>query len=244
MEVCMSKLSFISAFAIVISVLIYNVVSTDKSLNDSNMMLSTTNDNIESQYQNNFDQLITEFQNRQQSDRQQLKLALVQQTKLLKALKKIDARLDSLEVSSEQLMSKTSKRENSENSGSNQANLSKKTKALTMGEADLGNWMDTSLTESDATATSIAFEQASETISENSAIDLDGIECAKRFCRATVSLKSDDPDAIRNLFGHPPFMTEGFTIHDADGRVQVYFTQPGVKLGDLRGEALESIRNM
>jgi len=240
----MSKFSFISIFAIVISVFIYNFLSSDKLVSNPKTVFSTANDNIEHRQQNNFNRIIAEFQNRQQISQQQLKLALVQQTKLLTTINKIDARLDSLETNSEQLMSKTVKQDNSEISDTNQVNLSKKTKAVTMIEADLGSWMDTSLTQADATATSLAFEQAAVTISDNSALDLDGMECAERFCRATVTLKSDDPDAVRNLFGHPPFMTEGFTIHDADGRVQVYFTQPGVSLRDLRGEALESIQNM
>ncbi len=244
LEVCMSKFSFISIFAIVISVTVYNFVTTEELTDNSKTVFSTGSDTVGDKKQNNFDQIVSKFQNQQHIGQEQLKLAFVQQTQLLKALKKIEARLDSLETHSEQSLSKTSNIKNSEMSDNDYINPLKKNKTPTIIEADLGNWMDTSLTESDATATSLAFEQAAETFSENPALNLDGMECAERFCRATITINNDDPEALRNLFGQPPFMNEGFTIHDADGRVQVYFTQPGVSIGDLRGEALESIRNM
>jgi len=40
--------------------------------------------------------------------------------------------------------------------------------------------------------------------------------------------------------GKPPFTNDAFTVNEEDGRVTLYFTGPGVTLGDLQNEALQA----
>jgi len=42
--------------------------------------------------------------------------------------------------------------------------------------------------------------------------------------------------AAEDMFGQPPFVTEGFTLEEPDGRVLFYFSQPGESIVDLRKE--------
>lgn len=60
------------------------------------------------------------------------------------------------------------------------------------------------------------------------------MQCEQRFCCATFFAEHGEAPRVEELFGEPPFMTEMFTIPGANGRVLVYFTQPGVTLEDIR----------
>jgi hypothetical protein len=62
------------------------------------------------------------------------------------------------------------------------------------------------------------------------------MQCDEKFCRAIFTKTNGKEPDIQALYGEPPFLTEGFTLNDADGRISLYFTQPGVTLAELRGE--------
>jgi hypothetical protein len=68
------------------------------------------------------------------------------------------------------------------------------------------------------------------------------MQCGESFCRATFAHENGEQPDIQGLFGEPPFVNEGFTIHEPDGRVTLYFTRPGESLEKLRSEAREAIQ--
>lgn len=112
-----------------------------------------------------------------------------------------------------------------------------------MSETNLGHWMNETLSAEpywDLEWTEQAREQTLESLAEVPDVNLEDMQCREDFCRATFADENGEKPAIQELFGEPPFLTEGFTIDEADGRVSVYFTRPGVSLGELRSEALEA----
>lgn len=106
-------------------------------------------------------------------------------------------------------------------------------------EADLGRWIDkTLLVDSiDATLTAQATEQAATSLGKMPDINLENMQCNDRLCRATFANSNGKKTDIQRIFGEPPFLTEGFTVNEVDGRVSLYFTQPGVTMSELREEA-------
>ena len=62
------------------------------------------------------------------------------------------------------------------------------------------------------------------------------MQCGDSFCRATFTHLGGEVPDIGVLFGEPPFVTEGFTVERPDGRVMLYFTQPGESLEQFRDE--------
>jgi hypothetical protein len=164
---------------------------------------------------------------------EKFKLAFIEQQKINKKLEDVLSRLKFIESTVEQ-QSDESENDTQLDVGSYHSSDTKTYKAQS--EVDFGNRLDNSLLENDAVASAIATEQAVVTLENTSNINLDDMQCSTNFCRATFTLGSTDKMAIRNLFGQPPFMSDGFTIHDPDGRVKVYFTQGDVSLADLRSE--------
>ena len=57
-------------------------------------------------------------------------------------------------------------------------------------------------------------------------VNLNDIQCGKRFCRATFRPEQRNKEAVTELFGKPPFMEKGFTVEDTDGKVALYFVRP------------------
>lgn len=103
-------------------------------------------------------------------------------------------------------------------------------------EAELGQRLDETLLASggDAQLTTRALEQALSGVTRLPGVSLEDMQCERRFCRATFFAETGETPRVEALFGEPPFMTEMFTIPGANGRVQVYFTQPGVTLEEIR----------
>lgn len=108
-----------------------------------------------------------------------------------------------------------------------------------VGEQDLGRWMNEALQVGvwDSDATSAATEQAESSIRQTDGLNLAGLQCGDRFCKASIaSTNGGKPDASQ-LFGLPPFLSDGFTVEEQDGTVSIYYTQSGGSLSDLRVEA-------
>lgn len=109
--------------------------------------------------------------------------------------------------------------------------------AQVMTEADVGRWMDESLEFEylNMEATEWAKAVALDSMVNAPGVELRDMQCGDGFCRAQFSsLEADKPAEIGELFGYPPFMTEGFTLVKADGSVLLYFTEEGVSIDDLR----------
>ncbi len=90
----------------------------------------------------------------------------------------------------------------------------------------------------DAELTTLAIEQTNSSLSDLEDIQLIDLQCGNRFCAAHFEQDGHESSTVAALFGQPPFMSEGFTVDGADGRVSIYFTQPGVTISALRSEAL------
>ncbi len=68
-------------------------------------------------------------------------------------------------------------------------------------------------------------------------VNLDGLHCGEGYCRAILSHASGGKVEATKLFGEPPFMGQGFTVEDPDGRTLLYFTDAGKDLSELKSEA-------
>jgi len=150
----------------------------------------------------------------------------------------LEARLRYMEATaSEQAQDQTVSRP--DEPGAN--NGTEKTKAKKLSEADFGHWMDEVLDRGDfdRDATRLTMEQMETSLAEMPGINLADMQCGARFCRASFVPENGKPPNISQLIGASPFIDSGFTITEPDGRVRVYFTQPGQSLSELRGEAQE-----
>lgn len=89
-------------------------------------------------------------------------------------------------------------------------------------------------------------EQMETSLAEVPGINLADMQCGESFCRASFVPENGKPPNISQLIGASPFIDSGFTINEPDGRVRVYFTQPGQSLSELRSEAQEqrALRDM
>lgn len=117
-----------------------------------------------------------------------------------------------------------------------------KAKTKKLSEGDLGHWMDKALDagDFDRDTTKSITEQMATSLAEVPGINLADIQCGERFCRASFVSNNGKAPNITQLIGASPFIDSGFTINEPDGRVRVYFTQPGQSLSELRSEAQES----
>jgi hypothetical protein len=165
-------------------------------------------------------------------------------TRLHEKLADLEARLRSLEATaSEQATNPAGSRpdEPDANQGTEKA------KAKKLSEGDFGQWLDEALDTGafDREATRLTMEEMATSLAAVPGINLTDLQCGERFCRASVVSDNGNPPNIMRLIGASPFIESGFTIDEPDGSVQLYFTQPGQALSELRGEAQESaLRDM
>jgi hypothetical protein len=172
--------------------------------------------------------LITEYQ---QSNHQKLQLLQAQSLELDKKLLDLDKRIQILEemksMTDNSLMS-----------------LDDETEAQTnhhqfVTESELSHWVENSFISSfDPTATSLAMAEAEQSLAKFPGIYLNDMQCSDRFCRASLSHASGKRIPAEEMFGHPPFITDGFTMIEADGNVLFYFSQPGNSVVKLKEELL------
>ena len=118
-----------------------------------------------------------------------------------------------------------------------------KAKAKKLSEGDFGHWLDVALDTGgfDRDVTRLIMEQMKTNLAEAPGLNLADLQCGARFCRASFVHENGKPPNISQLIGASPFIDSGFTINEPDGRVRVYFTQPGQSLSELRSEAHKSV---
>jgi hypothetical protein len=116
----------------------------------------------------------------------------------------------------------------------------KKAKAK-LSEGEFGQWMDQVLNagDFDGHASESIANQMKTSLAEMPGVTLTDMRCGGRFCRASLVSEDGTQPNISQLVGGSPFIGSGFTVAEPDGRVKVYFTQPGQSLTELRSEALE-----
>jgi hypothetical protein len=122
-------------------------------------------------------------------------------------------------------------------------NGAEKAKAKKLSEDDFGHWLDDALVTGDFNrdTTKLTMEEIETSLAEMPGLNLADMQCGARFCRASFVSENGKPPNISQLIGASSFIDSGFTINEPDGRVKVYFTQPGQSLSELRSEAQESV---
>jgi hypothetical protein len=109
-------------------------------------------------------------------------------------------------------------------------------------EVQVGELMDRRFDDGewDMNASELARSQAADIVATLPGVNLADMVCNDKLCRAMfIKLDGGVPD-IGDVWGHPPFMNDGFTVHQEDGSVVLYYAQPGMELDQLREQLIAS----
>lgn len=196
--------------------------------------------------QDKLDKLASVLQHYQQTNQEEWQQAQRQQARLNKVLANLESRLRFVEGAIDEPATDATV-SNSVEQATGTVVSNSDAEELQSGRVsarDLGHWMDETLRVGywNRDSTTRATEQAVKSLEKMPDVNLEDMQCSESFCRATFAqVNGEEPD-IGSLFGEPPFLNDGFTIHEPDGRVTLYFTQPGESLEAIRGEAREAAR--
>ena len=187
------------------------------------------------------DKALIEFlQQTQDQNQQHLQQVLSSQKQILATVNSMQQRLDQVESKVDAVPShQTELHAGSEASDSNGVAVAENN-ATNITEAEFGQWMEDSIEfdYQDPEATQWAKAQALDSLANAPGVALDDMRCGDGFCRAAFSPMEQGKTAeISGLFGHPPFVNEGFSVLQNDGRVLLYFSEEGVSMEDLRSQA-------
>lgn len=226
---------------ITIMLFTYNLMGQDGATKHTQTVISKIAADSDLNVQKKLDKLTSVLQSYQQINQEQVKQAQLEQTQLKDMLAELDARLGSLESEVPEKIIGTTESNNDKqdidmNLSSNDAGNSQ---AGVISEADLGHWIDETLDAGhwDWDQTTQASEQATSSLEKLPGVTLENMQCGDRFCRATLAHEDGKQPDIGDLIGEPPFVNDGFTINEPDGRVSVYFAGNGISLEDLRNDA-------
>lgn len=204
-----------------------------------------------SDVQAKLDELAGVLERYQQTNQEYLQQTRMQQSRLDKRLVDLDNRLQSVETGAEapttdrvvwysegQVAAQHDLTEDDAETASDTKNLEPKK----VTESELSHWMDDTLIleEPDQESTRATAKLAEESLEKVPGVQLNDMQCTDGFCRATFASEDGESPAIGDLFGEPPFESEGFTVNQPDGRVVLYFTRAGESLDELRIEAEEA----
>lgn len=240
----MQTITILTVATITTTVLAYNFMREDTAFEQPQAVTSQTGATSGLGVQDKLDELASVLQRYQQTNQEQLQQAQLEQARLNKMLADLDTRLQSVETAGDEQTPDAAVSNSVEqatdaavsNSGAGNPESGK------VSETDLAHWMDETLRVGywDGYSTELATEQAAMSLAKVPSVNLDDMQCSERFCRATFAHENGEQPVIGDLFGEPPFVNEGFTIHEPDGRVSLYFAQPGESLEGLRSEAREA----
>ena len=180
-----------------------------------------------------FARLSQQLQAYQHSQQEQLREATREQARLSQMLQQLEVRLDQVEdLASANALGPV-----------DEAPKYDPARPPQLSDGQVGAWMDNSLDAGlqDEETTVTMADQVINTLHKVPGVQLDDVSCGDRFCRATFSHVNGQQPELDELFGEPPFVNEGFTVIQPDGRVRLYFNQPGQSLAELRGEAEVSL---
>ncbi len=192
--------------------------------------------------QKKLDKLASVLQSYQEINQEQVSQAQQEQTQLKDMLVALDARLGSLESEiTEQTISTTESNSDEQDPDTIlSSNDTENPQARKISEADLGHWIDETFDAGhlDWDLTAQASEQATSSLEKLPGVTLENMQCGDRFCRATLANENGKKTDVGELIGEPPFVTDGFTINEPDGRTLIYFAGNDITLEDLRSDAL------
>lgn len=230
----------IAALASIATAMLTHALLRNDTFSEHSAGVAPNGIQADAQLQSTLDDITDSLQRNQQVNQAQLQETQHEQARLNAALLALAARVGSIESAKSDSPKVVSVEENNEQQTDTIAssNPNPAPEPRKVSEAELGQWMNESLSMSSADAhlTAQATEQAAMSLAKTPGVNLETMQCDSRFCRATFASKSGRAPNIGDLFGEPPFVTEGFTVNEADGRVSIYFTQPGISLADVRVE--------
>ncbi|MFW2373104.1 MAG: hypothetical protein ACN4GM_08275 [Gammaproteobacteria bacterium] len=232
---------FLAVSVITITLLAYNLMGKDDFTKQTQAMIPKVAIDSDLEVQEKLDKLTGILQNYQQISQEQFRLAKIEQDQLKNMLAKLEAKLATIESGVTEQTINDAKLDSTEQDSdiALSSNDEVNPQSTTISEVDLGHWIDESLDAGhwDWNLTTQAKEQAVNSLEELPGITLENMQCGDRFCRATLAHESGKQPEIGNLIGKPPFVNDGFTINEPDGRVSIYFAGNGISLNDLRSDA-------
>jgi hypothetical protein len=244
----MRTIVILTVMAITTATLAYNFMREDTVAEQPQAVTSQTGATSGLEVEDRLDELASALRRFQQTNQEQLQRAELQQARLNRMLAELHTRLRSVETrAGEQTthaVASDSAEQGTDTAVPNSGDAGKRESAQ-ISEADVGHSMDETLRVGyfDRDATELAMEQAGKSVAKVPGVKVEDMQCGERFCRATFAHENGEPPAIQDLFGEPPFVTDGFTINEADGRVSLYFARPGESLEELRNEARNAAKS-
>ena len=237
----MRTIVILTVMAITTAVLAYSFVRKDTAAEQPQAVTSQTGATSAVEVQGRLDELASALRRFEQTNQEQSQREELQQAGLKRILADFDTRLRSVETRAAEQTAHAVTSDSAE-PGTDTAVLNSgagKPEPAQISEADFGHWVDETLRVGyfDRDATELATEQAGKSVAKLPGVRLEDMQCGERFCRATFAHENGELPAIQELFGEPPFVTDGFTINEAGGRVSLYFVRPGESLKELRSEA-------
>lgn len=196
---------------------------------------------------NKLDKLGDLLQRNQERTREQLQQAKLERIRFSDILNRLTVRLEALEsVSADNVseavisnnIEQTTNTEISENGDPTYRN------SMEVSEDYVASWIDETLLAGKVSSdlTEAVKEEAKKSFGPTSSVLLEDMRCTADICRATLTREDGTQPAIEDFLGHHPFTADGFTVNGPDGRIVLYFSQPGVSLDEIRSEASESAR--
>ena len=229
----------ITVAAILTITLAYNSMWKDAASEQA--MTSRTGTSYGLKVQDKLDELSSNLRHYQQTNEEQFKQTRLGQARLNKSLADLDARLRPLETAGVEQTTDASIPHSVEQATDMALsdNLVRDLEPVRVNELELGQWMDETLRTGnwDREATELAIEEVEKRLANLPGVNLEDMQCSSEgFCRATFTHENGKRPNIQNLFGAPPFVNAGFTIHEADGSVSLYSTESGISLEDFRSK--------
>lgn len=238
----MRTIKLLIAAAIVTPLLAYAFVRVNAGSAPTQAEISAVEMSSNPQFQDALTNLTNDMHRYQQAQREQTQQTQQEQVRLTNVLAALAARLQSVEasVSERRVDAAVDSPLEQSTDTSNLNGHAGQALPENISEKELSRRLDETFRvgTGDAHLTAQATEQATISVGKTPGINLENMQCDQRFCRATFTNTNGREPDIQSLYGEPPFLTEGFTISEPDGRVLLYFTQPGVSLTALRTEAL------
>jgi hypothetical protein len=239
------KLYVITAMVIGVSIVVYYAFITvpskiDESLKQSVQVEGSFVRNIEDKV----DRLTDSVEQLIQNHSERFEQSKSEQVRLNSALASLEERLQMVELKGvpnhENVMDVGYAAQDKNTKTFENSNNDSETAVVS--ERELSQWMEDTINTGylDDVATSLAAEQVEANIVNHPELDLVDVLCSQRFCRASFLNNKGGATDVSELIGVPPFVNEGFTITEPDGRVTVYFTDTGISLSELQEEVRTS----
>ena len=222
---------------------VYDLMLEKKDLKLIKAMESETVTTNQPDVQNKLDELANSIERYQKISQDQIHQAKLREARLTERLDKLDAKLDASVFS--MLVNPTDysslQDENQDTDINAPDSMVEHSKLEIVSSAEMSQWMDVTLRAGtlDREKTDHAREQVEVSLERFPDMNLEHMQCAKGLCRANFTNTDGGKPDVDSLIGLPPFQDGGFTIHESDGSVSLYFTEPGINFNEIYSEVIQ-----